>query len=187
MTGQLQPAVLLGKSFLSVAASPDLARAAIAAETDMTKRFKREDELVKSLDCLPARLSLLTVGNPRDSFWPEAIASFPTKASPFARMFIGLPPGNSPEEPPAADLLGLLGVPARPAIQLHGGAAKLPAPEELRAHIFPSVIAATVDDRNFRFIVIEALPFAFLGPEVTFGENGFKKNVDISIKFRPGR
>ncbi len=184
LTDQFQPAVLLGKSYLSIAASPGMARAAIGAETDGTKRVKPTDELAKSFDCLPAAISLLIVGNPRDSVWPEAIASFPTKASPFARMFVGLPPGNLPDEPPAADLLGLLGVPARPATQLQGGTAKLPAPEELRARIFPSVIAASVDEHNFRFIVLEALPFALVGPEVTFGE---KMNVDIGFKFRPGK
>jgi hypothetical protein len=58
---------------------------------------------------------------------------------------------------------------------------------ELRARLFPSVIAAIVDDRNFRLIALEALPFAFLEPEITHTENGLKKTIEIDVKFHPGK
>ena len=189
LTDQLQPTVLLGKSFIATAGTPALARAAISGETSTANRFKPADELTRSLDCLPEKLSLLIVGNPRDSVWPQAIANFPTKASPFVRMFFGLPLGVLPEEgdAPAGDLLGLLGVPQAEGIKLRAGLAKMPTADELRARLFPSVIAAIVDDRNFRLIALEALPFACVGPEVSFSENGHTKTVEIEVKFHPGK
>jgi hypothetical protein len=189
LTDQLQPTVLLGKSFIAAAGSPALARAAIAGETNAMKRFKPADELTRSLDCLPEKLSLLIVGNPRDSVWPAVIAGFPAKASPFVQMFFGLPLGALPdeEEAPASDLLGLLGVPRPQSIKRRADHSKLPTADELRARLFPSVIAAIVDDRNFRLIALEAVPFACLGPEVTFSENGRTKTVEIDVKFHPGK
>ena len=94
---------------------------------------------------LPARAAQSALGGqPARFLLARGDRKFPDQGFAVRRMFIGLPPGNSPEEPPAADLLGLLGVPARPATQLKGDTTKLPAQEELRARIFPSVIAATV-------------------------------------------
>ena len=88
------------------------------------------------------------VGNPRDSFWPEAIAGFPSAAGLFLSVFLGLPADALSAEPPAGDLLGLLGVKV----------AKTPAAVVLRDRLFASVIAAIVDDRSFRFVAIEWLP-----------------------------
>ncbi len=177
LSDQLQPAILLGKSFLSVAANPGLARAAIAGETRKASRLNPTGELAKSLACLPEKLSLLVVGNPRDSFWPEAIASSPTTAGPFLNMFLGLPVAELPADAQDSDLLGLLGVKRTQA----------PVASELRDRLFPSVIAATVDDRSFRVIALEALPFAFLGPEIAADKTGSSKTLTIDLKFRPGK
>ncbi len=69
-----------------------------------------EGELLTTFECLPERLSFLNVGNPRDSFWPEMMASFPEKAEPALRRFSGLNvPSTDEVEPP--DLLTILGVP----------------------------------------------------------------------------
>ena len=177
LSDRLQPTVLLGKSFIAMAANPALARAAIAGETLAASRFTPAGELARSLNCLPEKLSLLIVGNPRDSFWSEAIADFPSKAGPFLSMFLGLPAGALTAEPQATDLLGLLGVKR----------AKAPTAGEILDQLYPSVIAAIVDDRSFRFIAIEALPFAFLGPELKYDEKGPSKEIDIDFKFRPGK
>ena len=186
LTGQLQPAVLLGKSFLSVAAS-QIWHAAIAAESDMTKRFKREDGLVKSLDCLPVRLKSALVGNPRDSFWPKRLHKFPDHGIAVRTNVHRTAPRQLAGAPPADDLLGLLGVPARPATQLQGGTAKLPAPEELRATHLPQRDRRHSRRSQFQVYLARGATVRFSGPEVTFSENGFKKSVDISLKFRPGK
>ena len=110
LSDQLEPTVLLGKSYFAVAANPALARAAIAAETSAASRFVPTGELARSLDCLPDKLSLLIVGNPRDSFWPEALANFPSSAGPFMNTFVGLPNGALSEKPPATDLLEICSV-----------------------------------------------------------------------------
>ena len=172
----LEPTILLGKKYIALAASRAVARAAIAGETDAASRFTPAGELAKSLGCLPGTLSFLMVGNPRDSLWPYAIANFPSKAGPFMSNFFGLPIGDLSAKP-GSDLLGLLGVER----------GRTPTADEISAHLFPSVIAASVDDRSFRFIALEALPFSFLGPEIEYREVGHSKKVDINIKFRPGK
>ena len=125
----------------------------------------------------------MIVGNPRDSFWPKALANFPSSAGPFMNTFVGLPNGALSEEPPATDLLGLLGV---NRVKSPSGV-KSPSVAEVRDRLFPSVIAASVDDRSFRFTALEALPFACLGPEFEHDETGLTKGISVHLKFGHGK
>ena len=178
MTDGLQPTALLGKSYLAVAASPALARAAVAAESNREGRWEPTGELVKTFESLPANLSFLSVGNPRDSTWPEAIANFPGTAGSFLTKFVGLDlGGDSPANRPP-DPLDVLGVPRN--------AAGSPRADELRALIHPSVLAATVDDRNFRIIGLEALPLACLWVEASSRPGRGIQPMQIQVKFGPG-
>ena len=177
LSDQLAPTVLLGKSYVAAAATPDLARAAVAGEKEPARRFKPGSELLKSFECLPEKLSFLIAGNPRDSFWPDAISRFPGTAEPFLRRFIGLPIDGPTDEVPATDLLGLLGVKR----------GRVPTADELRSHLFPSLIAGIVDDRTFRLIALEALPLAFLGAEIKFSDGGPNKEIAVEVKFHPGK
>jgi hypothetical protein len=179
LTDRLEPTILLGKSSLAAAATPELARAAVAGETQAARRFKPSGELSRSMDCLPKELSFLLIGNPRDSFWPEVITSFPRTAEPLLREFIGLPAeGPAGEvEVRATDLLGLPGVKAP----------RTPAASELRSHLFPSVIGAVVNDRTFRIIALEAMPLAFVGAQIKTGGDGPDKAMSINVKFGPGK
>ena len=102
---------------------------------------------------MPEKLSFLIVGNPRDSFWPEAMRGLP-EHSRAAHPKVRRPSGRwASAKRRATDLLGLLGVKR----------GKSPTAEDIRSCLFPSVIAGIVDDRTFRVIALEAMPFAFLG------------------------
>ena len=67
LTDDMQPTVLLGESFVAVAANPTLARAAIASAAQPAARWQPTGELRKSIECLPANVVFLSVGNPRAS------------------------------------------------------------------------------------------------------------------------
>ena len=101
ITADVQPTILIGKSYVAVANNPILARAALAAESRPGDRWVPDGELAKMLNGLPAKLQFLSVGNPRDSFWPEAIAGLPDRVAPFMGMFkgnaVGAPSFKAPE------------------------------------------------------------------------------------------
>ncbi len=89
ITADVQPTILIGKSYVAVANNPILARAPLAAESRPGDRWVPDGELAKMLNGLPAKLQFLSVGNPCDSFWPEAIAGLPDRVAPFMGMFKG--------------------------------------------------------------------------------------------------
>jgi hypothetical protein len=166
LKGDEEPTVLVGKSFLAVADSPAGARDALAAETRPAERWLPTGELAGMFESLPPKTAFLVVGNPRDSFWPDAVAKLPETVDWIASKFGG---ANGGQE--------RLAVPSL----------KLPNAEQLRALLFPSVLAAAVDDRSFRIVTLEALPFCCMRTQSrqTFSGSGAK--VDIDFKFAPHR
>jgi hypothetical protein len=165
ITEDLQPTILLGKSYIAVANNPALARAAIAAESRPADRWTPTGELVKMFESLPANVAYLNVGNPRDSFWPDAIGNFPELLAPLKGNREWIKP-VSPEEAARAF--------------------KVPKVDDLRALLFPSVLAAIVDDHNFRVISLEALPIGCLRAVST--QNFFLPGqMTIEFKFAPRR
>jgi hypothetical protein len=177
LSGKTQPTVLIGRSHLAYALNPEQARAAIAAETKPERRWSPSGEAAKSLEALPATLALLCVGNPRDSFWPEALITFRESAPAFVSKFLNLNNGIGAGSNPPADLLELLGVPKNARAASTRG-------KELRSLIHPSVLAASVEGQSFRVIAFEALPLGCLGFETTWSPDGAMK---VEIRFRPGR
>jgi hypothetical protein len=63
-------------------------------------------------------------------------------------------------------LLNLMGVPKPGQSWLRCDRRRIPTEQELRHHMFPSVLAAAVDDRGYRVIHREPLPFAGLASEI---------------------
>ncbi len=180
LTDALRPTILVGKSSLVVAANPALARAAIAAESRPEARWEPTGELARSLGGLPANVSFLCVGNPRDSAWPEAVARLPGTAGPFLGKFFHVDLGEQAPADRPPGLLDVLGVPK-------AGVGKGPAPpraDELRRLIDPGVLAATVEERSFRVIGLESLPLSCVGLGVHFEPSGAGK---VDIKFAPAR
>ena len=161
----IQPTVLLGESSMAVAMNPELARAAVAAESRQAARWEPGDELARTLAGLPAGVTSLSVGDVRDSSWPEAIATLPRTVQYLGNL-LGASDAVAAAPAPGAAALAMLGVPAPGGFRIKIDPAKVPRAGQVRALLFPSVLATVVDDRGIRFIGAEALPFACIGSKV---------------------
>jgi hypothetical protein len=187
LTDDVEPTILLGKSFLVVAANPALARAAALAESDPANHWTPTDELANAFTCLPTDLTSLSVGNPRDSTWPELIANLP-KYVQYLGNFVDISEPEAAAAPPTSGLLTLLGVPRAGGFRVRIDPRKVPKADDLRALLFPSVLATVVDDRGLRFISRESIPFACLGAESNMGlAPGKGPNYGIKMKYGPGQ
>ncbi len=182
----VEPTLLLGKSYLVVALNPTLARRAVAAEGSGGKPWRRTGETDKQFACLPEKLAFLAVGNPRDSSWPEVISALHKSPVSTLGAVLGFDLGNAPADAPGSDFLGLLGV-RKPT----NSSPETRRPQGVKAKhlsslIFPSILAATVDDRGVRVISLEAIPLACIGIgfEKTF--SGLTRTINMSVKFTPG-
>jgi hypothetical protein len=61
--------------------------------------------------------------------------------------------------------LDLIGVPRPGGFHVKIDRSQTPRADDLRPFLFPSVLAATVDERGYRLISRGAFPFALLGNE----------------------
>ena len=69
---------MVGKSYISLAATPELARQALASETQVDCRWKPTGKLIDAFGGLPDDLTFLGVSrSTRTSSIPEKIASLP--------------------------------------------------------------------------------------------------------------
>ncbi|SIO19674.1 hypothetical protein SAMN05444166_2936 [Singulisphaera sp. GP187] len=159
-----QPTIQVGESYVAFAANPDLTRAALAtASQPAAERWTPSGELTKAFECLPAELTSLTVGDPDNSTWPTIFVYLPKLVQHMASIF----DATKDDRPGTAwgpRLLGMLGVPQADGFRLRIQPANQPKAEALKAQLFPSVLATSVDDRGIRFIAREAIPFACSGP-----------------------
>ncbi|MDG3007349.1 hypothetical protein [Paludisphaera mucosa] len=164
ITELAQPTILLGEAFAVVAFNPDLARAAVTAELQPAARWEPSGAVVEALKVLPSNPSLLIVGAPRDSPWPDLIADLSDACGDFSTTLDGILQMADPAGVGNSGLLTLLGTrePSAPAPS--------PKADDLRRLLFPSVLAATIDDRGLRITSLEALPFACL--PVTYETEG---------------
>jgi hypothetical protein len=156
----IRPTILVGKSFVACASNLERAREALAAESQAGTSWKPGGELVQAFECLPERLTFLTVGDHRDSPWPDAIAQLPGTIQTLSSVFGDVVEVDSPT---AGNLLGALGIPRPGGFRVRIDPSRIPKAEQLRPYLFPSVLAATVDDRGFRVIGREAFPLACYG------------------------
>jgi hypothetical protein len=177
--------ILVGKSFVSCALGLEPARRALAGESNAESGLKPEGELRQAVDCLPERLIFLAVVDDRDSPLPEEIAGLPAHAQYYASI-AGLE--VQPDGGASSSVLSILGIPRPGGFRVRVPRSKVPTIEQLRAHVFPSVVAATADDRGLRVFTREALPFLGVGDAISFkskvswdGMKGFKRDVKFSV------
>ena len=83
-------------------------REAVAAESPDEAPWRPTGELVQAFECLPESLTFLTVGDHRDSPWPDLIAQLPGTVQMLSSM---LGDAGDADSPVAANLLGALGIP----------------------------------------------------------------------------
>jgi hypothetical protein len=156
----VQPTILVGKAYAAIAVNAERAAGALAFEQGAGGRWRPTGELISAFECLPAKLTFLSIGDSRDSAVPDAIAQLPSIVQLLATTFGAI---DDPGAAMAPDLLTLFGVPGRGSFRLRIEPARIPKPEQLQVHLVPSVLAAAVDDRGIRFIAREAFPFACTG------------------------
>ena len=139
---------------------------------------------------MPADLAFLAVGNPRDSSWPDALSGLPATVQ-FLGNYVDHSVANAAGATPGSELLALVGVPRPGGFRLRIDQAKLPKADDLRAVLFPSVLAAMVDDRGLRIVLREAIPFACFGTEsnlkIKAGTGGLDEKLKARRQVRPGR
>ena len=153
---RIAPTVLVGKSYVAFAVNPEKARAALASE-GRPGGWKPEGELARSFAGLPGALTSLSVGDPGHCPLPDLLSSLPAYVQVYSNlMFFSAGEGATP----ATMFHSALGIPAPGGFRLRIAPEKIPTAEQVRARLFPSVLATVVNDRGFRWIGREAFPFA---------------------------
>jgi hypothetical protein len=171
---------------VACASTPERAREALAAESPAAGPWKPAGELAVAFDGLPERLTCLVVGDHRGSAWPDALAQLPATVQSWSAMLGGFAQADAE---PSAGLLGVLGVPGPGVLRLRLSPAQIPTAEQLRPYLFPSVLAATADDRGFRLISREALPLACFGNSTGLKSSKLRtttRGIDQKLKLRFG-
>jgi len=182
----VRPTILIGKSFVACASNLERAREALAAESQAGNPWRPAGELTQAFECLPEGLTFLAVGDPRDSAWPDAIAQLPSAVQALSAM---LKDFSDDDSSMAAGLLGAIGIPRPGGFRVRIDPSRIPTAEQLRPYLFPSVLAATVDDRGFRLIGREAFPLACIGNEVDLTHStqwSKSKGLDSKLKLGLG-
>jgi len=143
----MRPTMILGKSSLLIATTPEVARAALAMEA---KPFAPGDgPLAKALAHVPGNLAMVSVTDTRESMLPELVANIPTLISVFSSM------ANSTPRPRFN---------ANDAGEAHAPFALtmdpdlIPSPDALRPFLFPATYAFTVTNEGFAFHTRESFP-----------------------------
>jgi hypothetical protein len=184
---QVQPTILVGGSSFALAIHPDRAREALASDAGGDAPWQPTGELAKAFECLPAKLTFLSVGDPSTSSVPGLIAGLPGFVQ---LMSTGLAGASDELAGASPDFLTLIGVPGAGQFRLRIDPDKVPKEEELRSQLFPSVLAAAVDDRGIRFIAREAFPMAcsgkgtFVKSKVKWtGAKGLQRTLELGLKW----
>jgi hypothetical protein len=185
---RVEPTIMVGKSFVALAATPKLAREALASEIDPDRRWKPTGKLVSAFEGLPDDLTFLAVADHRSSNFAEKIAALPH----MTQVLINMSQEDDLDHASPWCLLDWLGVPRPGGFQVKIDRSQIPSPDDLRPFLSPSILAATVDERGCRLISRGAFPFALLANETEmkywFGagwtmDEGFrfKEKIDFTI------
>ncbi len=181
----LKPTILVGKSIVAIGSNLERAREALSAEVPAGNRWSPEAEMQNALDSLPEKLTFLAVGDPRDSAWPTMFEQLPGEV----QLLIGMLGGFSENQASVGgELLAALGIPRPGGFRVRIDPAQIPKADQVRRHLFSSVLAATVDDRGFRLIGREAFPLACMGGKASFkstskwsGIKGISRDVKLRL------
>lgn len=152
---------MVGKSFIALAATPDLAREALASENRVDHRWQPTGKLVNAFEGLPDDLTFLAVRDHRGSQVPEWIANLPY----VAQLLINMSQEDDLDNASPWCFLDLIGVPRPGGLHVKIDPSQVPRADDLRPFLFPSVLATAVDERGCRLISRGAFPFALLANE----------------------
>ncbi|MGC8639800.1 MAG: hypothetical protein ACP5XB_08005 [Isosphaeraceae bacterium] len=186
----LKPTILVGKSHVAIAANLALAREALSAELPGAAAWTPQGELQRAWECLPDQLTFLSVGDPGNSDWPAGLEHLPSNLQMLANLVLASM--DDDKAPGGSALLALAGIPAPGGLRFRIDPAQIPRADQVRKHLFPSVLAATVDDHGFRLISREAFPFACVGTNGKIkwsttwdGKDGHKGKLKFELGLTP--
>jgi hypothetical protein len=188
LSAGVQPTIIMGKSFVAVAATPELAREALASEAREDHGWKPTGKLVHAFEGLPGDLTFLGVADHRDSGVPHWIAGLPG----ITQLLVNMSQEQDLDDASPWSLLDMFGLPSPGRFHVKIDNTRIPEADDLRPFLFPSVLAATVDERGYRFISRGAFPLALLANDAaakasfwlgwTYPEGfRFKETLDIRI------
>jgi hypothetical protein len=150
----IQPVIMVGNSLFAMAADVERAHDALARTSQEGTARVPSADLAKVLDDLPADLTFLAVADHRDSSSPERIASLPSILQFVSNVSLESDPDNAS----AQCLFDLVGIPRPGGLRLEIKPSQRPKFDDLRAQLFPSVVAGAVNERGYRLISREAFP-----------------------------
>ena len=143
MMATVKPTVVVGKTHLFIAANADAAAKALALEDKAADR-RVATELPPTLAAqLPPKMLMLSVGDPRDTL-PALLANLP---SLLAAVNLALSQQPQPPRPGG-----------KPFAPITLDAAKVPTAEAVRATLFPSSAALSLDAKGLSFTTRDAVP-----------------------------
>jgi prepilin-type processing-associated H-X9-DG protein len=149
-----RPTIVLGRRSLVLAGHPDDAREALEIE-DRGETLPAADPLAPALARLPDRAIFVSISDPNRSVLPDLVANLPVLVQWAPRL---LNRGVWPGRPVVR--FGPQGQPVGPGrgVTVDIDPDRIPAPEDLRPFLFPSVFALTADEQGVRFTSREAFP-----------------------------
>ena len=176
----VQPAIMVGKSFIAVAATPELAREALNVEKHDDKRWKPTSKLARAFEGLPDNLTFLAVSDHHESSFPDKIAGLPV----MIQTIINMSQEENLENASPWCILDIFGLPRPGGFQVKIARSQVPTADDVRPFLMPSILAATVDERGYRLISREAFPFALFANESLLKFYvGFQWTLDEGLRF----
>lgn len=171
--------LVVGERSVALAFDLESARRVLMRHEPSGQPWKASGEAARVFEGLPPSLTLLSVSDPKRCGIPEWIVGVPASVR---WLTIGAIAAQDKANGTAWFLLNLFGQPRPGQIWLRLAPQDVPTEAEIRSYFFPSVLAAAVDDRGYRILQREPLPFAGLASELAFHQ-GWK--IDWSFRDWP--
>jgi hypothetical protein len=134
---------------------------ALASETQRDNRWKPAGKLVHAFEGLPGDVTFLAVADHRDSHVPNWIAGLPS----LTQLIINMNQEEDLDNASPWALFDMFCLPSPGRFQAKINRSRIPKADDLRPFLFPSVLAATVDERGYRLISRGAFPLALIANE----------------------
>ncbi|MHB1561992.1 MAG: hypothetical protein ACYC61_31475, partial [Isosphaeraceae bacterium] len=157
--------LVIGERSVALGYDLDTARRALKHQGMSARPWQATGEVARALEGLPSSLIFLSVSDPERCGIPGWIAGVPGMIRWLTTGAIAI---QDTYDKTAWVLLNLLGQPRPGQVWLRLAPQEVPTAEEIRSYFLPSVLAAAVDERGYRIIQREPLPFAGLASELAF-------------------
>ncbi|WP_422923577.1 DUF1559 domain-containing protein [Singulisphaera sp. PoT] len=156
----VRPTLAFGKNSLVIAASPEVAKAALKFE-EQPAGLPAESPLARDFGARLKSLTMLGVRDDRTSSLAEMVANLPV-ASQWVdlRRFTGAFAPNAPFQMMMGGRVAVRRRPLTPdrSTNVSVDPRLIPSPDDLRPFLFPSWYALSVDDKGVEFLSREAFP-----------------------------